>query len=318
MAQAIKIKSDKTMDYTPEAAVSAGDVVLFGDAAAIATRDIAIGELGSLETCGTFDIVKATGALSAGDAVFWDVDGNPVSGTAGSGAAASSGDAQLGFAVAAALSGDETVRVLVTTGMVNTNTIGGAVTADSITGSDSSLGITGLAGSEGAGGAIVVAGGAGDGAAEDGGAVTIRGGAKAGSGADGAVSIGATNTSGVAIGASGVAAIVTGPLTRGVGASTAAAGSTTSDAGVLPAATHGVYPTTAADGTKGVRIHADDKVTGRMLFIGNGVSNQVLKVYAPAGGAINGAAADAAFSSASGKGVLIVCLSSAGNTWLAL
>ena len=59
-----------------------------------------------------------------------------------------------------------------------------------------------------------------------------------------------------------------------IGASTAAAGSTTSDAGVLPAGTANVYPTTAANGTTGVRIHANDQVTGRQLFIGNGVSNR--------------------------------------------
>lgn len=100
------------------------------------------------------------------------------------------------------------------------------------------------------------------------------------------------------------------------GASTAAAGTTTADAGVLPAGTSKVYPTTAADDTKGVRVHASDKVTGRMLFIGNGVANKILKVYAPSGGTINGGSADAAFSSVSGKGVVIVCLSSAGNTWL--
>jgi len=101
------------------------------------------------------------------------------------------------------------------------------------------------------------------------------------------------------------------------GASTAAAGSTTADAGVLPAGTAAVYPTTAADGTKGVRVHANDKVTGRLIFIGNGVSNQVLKVYGPSGASINGAAADAAFSGASGKGVIMYCLSAANNTWLA-
>lgn len=102
-----------------------------------------------------------------------------------------------------------------------------------------------------------------------------------------------------------------------IGASTAAAGSTTSDAGVLPAGTAATYPTTAANGTTGVRVHATDKVTGRMLYIGNGVSNQILKVYAPSGGTINGASADAAFSSASGKGVIIQCLNSTSNTWLA-
>src|SRR5712692_10184479 len=103
-------------------------------------------------------------------------------------------------------------------------------------------------------------------------------------------------------------------LTAPAGASTATAGTTTADAGVLPAGTSPVYPTTAADGTKGVRINASDNVAGRMLFIGNGVSNQILKVYAPSGGAINGAAADAAYSSASGKGVLIVCLVAGANS----
>lgn len=100
------------------------------------------------------------------------------------------------------------------------------------------------------------------------------------------------------------------------GASTAAAGSTTADAGVLPSATGSVYPTTAANGTTGVRIAASDRVDGKMVFVGNGVSNQILKVYPPTGGTINGAAADAAFSSDSGKGAILICLSSSGNTWL--
>ena len=103
----------------------------------------------------------------------------------------------------------------------------------------------------------------------------------------------------------------------GIGASTAAAGTTTADAGALPAGTAKVYPTTGADDTKGVVINAADKVTGRVLMIGNGVANKILKVYPAAGGTINGAAADAAFSSVSGKGVIIVCLSSGANTWLA-
>lgn len=102
-----------------------------------------------------------------------------------------------------------------------------------------------------------------------------------------------------------------------IGASTAAAGSTTTDAGVLPAATATTYPTTASDGTKGVRVNVADKVLGRMLFIGNGVSNQIMKVYPPSGGTINGAGADVAFSSVSGKGVIMQCLSASSNTWLA-
>ncbi len=108
-----------------------------------------------------------------------------------------------------------------------------------------------------------------------------------------------------------------GVCNRSIGASTAAAGTTTSDAGVLPAGTAPVYPTTAADGTKGVRINAADQITGRTIFIGNGVGNQILKVYPPSGGNINGLGADAAFSTASGKGAIITCLSSGSNTWLA-
>ena len=101
------------------------------------------------------------------------------------------------------------------------------------------------------------------------------------------------------------------------GASTAAAGTAYTDAGALPAGTSSVYPTTAADDTKGVIISDSDKVTGRVLFIGNGVSNKILKVYPATGGTINGASANVAFSSASGKGVIAICLSSGSNTWLA-
>lgn len=106
-------------------------------------------------------------------------------------------------------------------------------------------------------------------------------------------------------------------MNRAAGASTAAAGSTFADAGALPAGTASVYPTTGADGTKGVIVNVADKVTGRTINIGNGVSNQILKVYGPSGASINGSAADAAFSSASGKGVVMYCLSSGANTWLA-
>lgn len=114
------------------------------------------------------------------------------------------------------------------------------------------------------------------------------------------------------------APVISNPVvTDAPGASTAAAGTTTADAGVLPSHTSRVYPTTAADDTKGVRVAATDKVTGTMLFIGNGVANKILKVYGPSGATINGAAADAAFSSVSGKGVILYCLDSTANTWLA-
>ena len=101
------------------------------------------------------------------------------------------------------------------------------------------------------------------------------------------------------------------------GASTAAAGSNNGDATALPSGTSSTYPVTGADDTKGVIISTTDKVTGKVIRIGNLVFNKILKVYPPSGGTINGAAADAAYSSASGKGVMIQCLSGSGNTWMA-
>ena len=99
------------------------------------------------------------------------------------------------------------------------------------------------------------------------------------------------------------------------GASTAALGSTSADAAVLPAGTGSFYPTTGADGTKGVKINGADKVDGKMLFVGNGSSASVLKIYPPTGGTINGGSADAAYSSASGRGGYLICLSASANTW---
>lgn len=314
--QAVMRYEGDTIEHTPASAVDAGDVVvLTGDVALIATRDIAANEKGTLNAEGVFDVVKATGAIGAGDQVFWDAAGDPVSGTAGTGAAKGTGTVCMGFAVIAALSGDETVRVKLTAANVNSTTIAGAVTADSITGSDSSLGIVGK--TAGPGGAVILAGGDGQSGSDNGGAVSVYGGNAAGLGTDGAVNIGTTNSGAINIGAASIQRNMAGVQNVTAGASTAAAGSTTADAGVLPAGTQAVYPTTAADGTKGVRMHASDKVTGRLVHIGNGVSNQVLKVYPASGGTINGAAADAAYSGGSGKGVIMYCLDSTANTWLA-
>lgn len=101
------------------------------------------------------------------------------------------------------------------------------------------------------------------------------------------------------------------------GASVAAAGSTNANAAALPAGTSSAYPVTGADDTKGVIISTADKVTGKVIFVGNLVFNKILKVYPPSGGTINGASANAAYSSVSGSGVILQCLSGSGNTWMA-
>lgn len=368
MAQtpALLFSDDGTIDYTPVAAVTGGDVVVVGTVVCVAPVDIAAAEKGCLQTEGIYKFPKTTDTFTAGDAVYWDVDGNPVTGTAGTGAADSSAATGnlAGWATADAATGDSYVYVELNASK-RTATVGGSVTAADITGEDSSLGISGLAAAQGGaivatggtsstagnaggavsliggipgatgvggavavtggiggstsgtGGAVAVAGGAGTAGNANGGAVTLLGGNANGSGTDGTVGIGTSNTSAITIGAASIATSVVGPINRTVGASTAAAGTTTADAGALPSGTASVYPTTAADDTKGVVVSASDKVTGRMIFIGNGVSNKILKVYPASGGTINGASADVAFSSASGKGVIMYCLDSTANTWLA-
>lgn len=110
--QAVYVQEGESLDYTPAAAVDAGDVVAQGNLVGIAKLDIAADELGALAVSGVFDVVKETGAVTAGQDVWWRPAGDPVGGTADSGAASVVGGTYyLGKAVEAALSADETVRV---------------------------------------------------------------------------------------------------------------------------------------------------------------------------------------------------------------
>ncbi|MBY0515097.1 MAG: DUF2190 family protein, partial [Gemmataceae bacterium] len=96
--------------------------------------------LNTLATEGVFDVPKDSSTFAAGDAVYWNTTASPVAGTAGSGAATSgAGGANLmGVATAGAATGDGFVRVKLTAAK-RTTAIAGSVTADDITGSDSSL-----------------------------------------------------------------------------------------------------------------------------------------------------------------------------------
>lgn len=233
------------LDYTPGSDVYGGDVVLIGTVPAIVTEDIASGVKGAVAVEGVFKVPKVTGALTAGDAIYWDVDGDPVDGTAGTGACSGTASVGnlMGFAVLDAGSSDEYAYVKLTAAK-RTATIAGSVTADDITGSDSSLGITGAApattssaggaiaiaggigGSvSGAGGAITMTGGAGTAASSVGGAITISGGAGGAAGAGGATIIrGGSPASGNAAG---------GTLTSsgGAGSGTGAGGAVTTAGG---------------------------------------------------------------------------------------
>lgn len=107
------IQEGASIDYTPGSAVAAGAVVVQNKLVGIAKKAIAASTLGALAIDGVFDVVKANGAIAAGIALYWDADGNPQGGTAGTGAATATATANtfMGHAVAAALAADETVRL---------------------------------------------------------------------------------------------------------------------------------------------------------------------------------------------------------------
>jgi len=113
MTQARFVQEGNSIDYTPVAAVAAGDVVVQGALVGVAKLDIEAARLGALAIGGLFDFVKATGAITAGAAVYWDADGNPVGGTAGTGALTTTagGNTFVGWAVVAAAETDTTARV---------------------------------------------------------------------------------------------------------------------------------------------------------------------------------------------------------------
>jgi predicted RecA/RadA family phage recombinase len=97
--KAIFWNEGNSIDYTPGSAVSAGDVVVQGALVGVAKLDIAANRLGALAVRGVFKVVKAAVVHTAGQAAYWDADGDPVGGTAGTGAVTNvaTGNTFMGF-----------------------------------------------------------------------------------------------------------------------------------------------------------------------------------------------------------------------------
>jgi predicted RecA/RadA family phage recombinase len=114
MATAIFVGEGKAIDYTPSAAVAAGDVVVEGDLIGVARTPIAAGAPGSLAVEGVFDFPKTTGAgsgIAIGTKVYWDAADKVATASTNNGATPPVPYAFLGKTVKAAADGDATVRV---------------------------------------------------------------------------------------------------------------------------------------------------------------------------------------------------------------
>lgn len=98
------VQDGKYLDYTPEAAVEAGDVVIVGSIVGVANRPIPAGETGAIATEGVFEFEKDESAVTAGATVYYDA-------TAGKATATATSNTALGAAVAAAATTDAYIRV---------------------------------------------------------------------------------------------------------------------------------------------------------------------------------------------------------------
>ncbi len=111
MATATFRHEGAAIDYTPGAAVAAGDVIVQGDLIGVANADIPANTLGALAVEGVFDVPKASGvgtAISVGSIVYWDAGAKEATTSSAAGA-----NKELGKTVAAAGDNDTTVRVRV-------------------------------------------------------------------------------------------------------------------------------------------------------------------------------------------------------------
>ena len=105
--KAVYMQADGTVPYTPTNIVNPGDVVVIGGIVGIAKRYIAALTLGALAIEGLYLVSKAAVAMTFGQALYWDATAGVVTTDPAGGA-----NAYFGRALAAALTTDATVGVL--------------------------------------------------------------------------------------------------------------------------------------------------------------------------------------------------------------
>lgn len=132
MTQANRLREGKTIQYTPSAAVVAGTVVVANNLIGVPPTDIAADALGSLDPAGLFSVVKAAGTMDFGNPLFWDADGNPQGGEAGSGCltTTATGNTFFGLCARDAAADDERVVVYKVPSAVTVENSLGALRAD--------------------------------------------------------------------------------------------------------------------------------------------------------------------------------------------
>lgn len=113
MAKTYNQKGDVMPKTVAGAALASGQVVVTGSLVGVSLGAYEIGDTAQIALDGVFTVPKSTGAISHGAAVYWAAAGDPIGGTAGTGAATATATSNtlMGYAFAAVASGDATVNV---------------------------------------------------------------------------------------------------------------------------------------------------------------------------------------------------------------
>lgn len=132
MSQALRHTEGTVVDHTPDAAVTAGTVVVVNDLVGVPANDIEASRLGALAMFGTYSVVKANGTIDEGNPVYWDADGDPQGGTAGTGCltTTATGNKFFGLCVRDAALNDQRVLVLKVPSAVTVENSLGSLRAD--------------------------------------------------------------------------------------------------------------------------------------------------------------------------------------------
>lgn len=99
------VQKGESINFTPETAVAAGDLVIQNDLVGVAKLDIPAGTLGALAVGGVYEFPKGSAAVAFGKKAYWDATNGVVVTTA-------TGNTLVGKAVGDAVAGDATVLVL--------------------------------------------------------------------------------------------------------------------------------------------------------------------------------------------------------------
>lgn len=99
------VQKGESINFTPETAVAAGDLIIQNDLVGVAKLDIPAGTLGAMAVVGVYEFPKGSAAVAFGKKVYWDTANGVVVTTA-------TGNTLVGKAVTDAAAGDATVLVL--------------------------------------------------------------------------------------------------------------------------------------------------------------------------------------------------------------